>query len=137
MRKALIAGVALATAWAAPAAAEPVSVSLQDYAFDFAQYGYEIAITGTTRNIHDTLTADDYITIEADGYKIKTLIDRMGRKDRQGFIAFFNANCITGFNDGCPITAAGDVELNEDMRMIFRPSTATISMGAAKWSNAP
>ena len=121
--------LAAGVAWA-----EPVEVNLEDYAFDFPQYGYEIAIKGTTRNIHDNLTADDYITIEADGYKIKTLIDRMSRKDRRGFIAFFNTHCITGFEEGCIIAAAGDVELNEDMRMIFRPHRAELSKDGQTWA---
>ena len=126
----------LATAFALPAAADPVPVSLADYAFDFPTVGYEITVTGETRNIHDKLTADDYITINDGGLKLKTLIDRMGRGDRRQFIAFFNDHCIVGFDTGCTITASGDIELNEDMRMIFRVSTATIGKDGNEWSNA-
>ena len=57
-------------------------------------YGFEIKFSGSTQNLTDKLTADDHITITDDGYKIRTLIDRMGRKDRQAFIRFFNAGCI-------------------------------------------
>ena len=132
----VIAAVALACLiGAGTARAEPVSVSLADYAFDFPTVGYEITVTGETRNIHDKLTADDYITINDGGLKLKTLIDRMGRRDRRQFIAFFNAHCIVGFDTGCAIMASGDIELNEDMRMIFRVSTATISIGGSKWTN--
>ena len=46
-----------------PVLSEPVSVSLPDYAFDFAAVGHEIEVHGTTSNIMDSLTADDYITI--------------------------------------------------------------------------
>lgn len=119
-----------------PGAAEPVRVSLADYAFDFPTYGYEIAVAGETKNYTDNLTADDHITITADGYKLRTLIDRMGRRDRQEFIRFFNENCIIIVGDGCAIEAEGDIELDENMRMIFRMSTATIGKGGAQWSNA-
>ncbi len=127
----------LFAAYALPATAEPVEVSLADYAFDFAHYGYEITVTGETSNFHDKLTADDYIIINDEGYKLKTLIDRMGRRDRQEFIAFFNTHCIIvsfGVED-CTLTASGDIELDEDMRMIFRMSTSSISKDGSEWSN--
>ena len=121
---------------AIPAGAETPLVSLADYAFDFPTYGYEITITGETRNLRDKLTADDHTTIDDGGYKIKTLIDRMGRKDRQEFMRFFNANCIGfGADAACPITASGEIELSKTMQMIFRVSTATISKGGNEWTN--
>ena len=137
MKKTIPALVMLAALHAAPAASEPIQVTLADYAFDFPTYGYEITVTGSTRNLRDKLTADDHTTINDGGYTIKTLIDRMGRKDRQGFMRFFNANCI-GFSadDACPITASGEVELSKSMQMIFRVSTATISKGGNEWTNA-
>ena len=70
------------------------------------------------------------------GYKMKTLIDRMGRRDRQQFISFFNRHCIGFATKPCTITASGEIELNEDMRMIFRMSTGKISKGGEEWSNA-
>ena len=117
-----------------PALSEPVFTSLQDYAFDFPKYGYEIAVTGETSNFTDNLTADDYITINDNGYNMKTLIDRMDRKDRQQFISFFNKNCI-GFRERCTITASGEIELDDNMRMIFRISTAKIGKDSNEWSN--
>ena len=127
----------LAVTFALPAFSAPVPVKLSDYAFDFPKYGHEITVEGETRNLQEKLTADDYITINDDGYKLKTLIDRMGRKDRQRFISFFNEHCITGFmGKPCTITASGDIELDERMRMIFRMSTAKISKGGKEWSNA-
>ena len=96
-------------------------------------------MAGLTRNFRDKLTADDYITINDDGYKLKTLIDRMARRDRRQFISFFNKHCITGFGSrrqACAITASGDIELDENMRMIFRMSTATIAKDGNEWSNA-
>ena len=127
----------LAIGTALPATSEPVQITLANYAFDFPTHGFEIEFSGTTQNLTDKLTADDYITIKDNGYKMRTLIDRMGRKDRQAFIRFFNAGCI-GFmpTDACPITAAGEVELDENMRMIFRMNNATISKGSNEWSNA-
>ena len=127
----------LSVGFAVTANAETAKVSLANYAFDFPAYGFEITFSGTTQNFTDKLTADDYITIDDDGYKMRTLIDRMGRKDRQAFIRFFNASCI-GFvpSAACLITATGEVELNDDMRMIFRMSTATISQGGKEWSNS-
>ena len=128
----------LAAAYAIPAASEPALVSLADYAFDFPTYGHEITVGGETRNLNDKLTADDHITIDDNGYRMRTLVDRMSRKDRQMFIRFFNANCI-GFSadNNCSITAAGEVELNDQMQMIFRMSTATITKGGDAWSNVP
>ena len=116
------------------AASEPVDVRLSDYAFDFPNYGYEISVTGETANFHDKLTADDYIIIREEGYSLKTLIDRMGRKDRQQFITFFNEHCID-FRKMCSITASGDIELDEDMRMIFRMVTTQIAKDGNVWSN--
>ena len=137
MKKTILALMTLAALHAAPVTAEPVAVTLPDYAFDFPTYGYVITVTGTVQNLNDKLTADDYTTITDEGYKLKTLIDRMGRGDRQEFIKFFNANCI-GFmpTDACPITASGEVELDDDMQMIFRMSTATIGKGGNEWTNA-
>ena len=127
----------LAVAFTLPAFSAPVPVKLSEYAFDFPKYGHEITVDGKTRNLQEKLTADDYITIDDDGYKLKTLIDRMGRKDRQQFISFFNEHCITGFmGKPCAITASGEIELNEDMKMIFRMNTAKISKGGKEWSNA-
>ena len=134
MRKLLLAIVV--AAYAGSASAQPARVSLEDYAFDFPMYGYEITVAGTTRNIRDKLTADDYITIDDEGYKLKTLIDRMGRKDRQKFISFFNDHCIAGFTGAsCSIVASGDIELDEQMKMIFRMSTVTISKDGNEWTN--
>ena len=127
--------VLAAAGYALPAASEPVHVSLADYVFDFPTYGYEITVGGKTRNFSDKLTADDYITIDDNGYRLKTLIDRMSRKDRQKFISFFNDHCI-GFDANCPITASGDIELDENMRMIFRISTVKISKDRNEWSNS-
>ena len=127
----------LASAYALPAVSEPVLVSLANYAFDFPTYGYEITVVGVTRNFIDRLTADDHITIDDEGYTLKTLIDRMGRKDRQQFISFFNDHCVVGFSaKGCSITASGDIELDENMRMIFRMSTVEISKDGDAWSNS-
>ena len=136
MKKTILALTTLAALHAVPAASEPVAVTLADYAFDFPTYGYEITVTGKTRNLNDKLTADDHTTIDDGGYKIKTLIDRMGRQDRQEFMRFFNANCIGfGADAACPITASGEIELSKAMQMIFRVSTATISKDGNKWSN--
>lgn len=109
-----------------------------DYAFNFPTYGYEITVTGSIQNHNHKLTADDCTTIDDDGYGLKTRIDRMGRKDRQGFIRSFNEHCI-GFRpiDGCSITASGEIELGKRMQMIFRINTATISKHGAEWTNAP
>ena len=71
-----------------------------------------------------------------EGYTLKTLIDRMNRKDRQQFISFFNDHCVVGFTSkGCAITASGDIEMDEQMRMIFRISFVKISINNNEWSN--
>ena len=126
----------LAVSFTLPAFSAPVPVKLSEYAFDFPKYGYEVTVEGETRNLREKLTADDYIVIDDDGYKMKTLIDRMGRKDRQRFIAFFNEHCIGFATKPCAITASGEIELNEDMKMIFRMSAVKISKGGKEWSNA-
>lgn len=137
MKKTILALTTLAALYAAPAASEPPKVTLADYAFDFPTIGHEITVTGTAQNMMDKLTADDHITITDDGYSLRTLIDRMARKDRRGFIQFYNKHCIGfGPNAACPITASGDVELDENMRMIYRMSTATISKDGNEWTNA-
>ena len=134
MRKLIF--VLAAMGYALPAAAESVHVNLSDYVFDFATYGYEITVDGKTNNFSDKLTADDYITINDNGYKLKTLIDRMGRKDRKEFISFFNDHCI-GFSVSCAISTSGDIELDKNMHMIFRMSTVKISKDGNEWSNNP
>ena len=48
----------LATAYALPAAADPVPVSLADYAFNFPAHGYEIVVTGETGDIREKATND-------------------------------------------------------------------------------
>ena len=137
MKKTICVLTIVAAGYVTPAASDSSRVSLADYAFDFPTYGYEITVSGVTRNFRDKLTADDYITINDEGYKLKTLIDRMKRKDRQQFISFFNSHCIVGLGDkGCGITATGDVELDENMRMIFRIRTARISKDGNVWDNA-
>ena len=137
MRKTIQMLTFLVAGYAMPAVSETAQVRLADYAFDFPTYGFEIRFSGTTQNLTGKLTADDHITITDDGYKMRTLIDRMGRKNRQAFIRFFNAGCIGfGPSAACSITAAGEVELDDDMRMIFRMGTATISKGGNEWTNA-
>ena len=136
MKKTILALAALAALHAVPAASETVAVTLPDYAFDFPTHGYEITVSGGIQNLNDHLTANDYTTITDGGYKLRTRVDRMSRKDRQGFMRFFNSNCI-GFSNkaACPIVASGEVELDKDMRMIFRMLTATIRKGGSEWSN--
>ena len=118
-----------------PAIAETPQVTLPDYALDFPAYGYDITVSGTTRNLSDKLTADSYITIIDEGYKLRTVIDRMSRKDRRGFSTFFNEHCIGFAHEGCDITATGEVELDDDMRMIFRIREASIRFNANEWTN--
>ena len=115
--------------------AEPSKVTLEDYAFNFPTYGFEISFTGTTKNYSDKLTVDDYITIRDNGYSMRSMIDRMGRKDRQSFIQFFNSTCIGILSNDCDITAAGEIELNEDMKMIFLINTATVTRDGKSWTN--
>jgi hypothetical protein len=113
---------------------EPAKVTLADYSFNFAKHGYEISVSGTTHNYSDSLTADDYIHIKDDGYRIKTLIDRLSRSNRMGFINFYNQHCV-GFSSKCAITASGDVELDENMKMIFRISNVSIAKGSQNWAS--
>ena len=136
MKSTRVLAAAAATLWASISASASEPVKLADYAFDFPTYGYEITVAGKTRNFMDKLTADDHIILNDNGYDLKTLIDRMGRKDRQQFIAFFNKHCVVGFGGKkCSIAAAGDIELDKKMCMIFRIRTAKISMGGSEWTN--
>ncbi len=59
----------------------------------------------------------------------------MNRRDRQNFITFFNSNCIGFTRESCSIIASGDVELDEEMRMIFRISTARLKKDGNEWTN--
>lgn len=122
---------------AIPAASEPTQVSLPDYAFDFPTYGYEITVTGEAVLFSGRLTGDAYFTIRDKGYNLKTLIDHMSRTDRKRFISFFNDHCIVGFGaQKCYITASGEVELDEDMRMVFHMSDGKINIGGNDWSSS-
>ena len=117
------------------ALAEPVRVSLADYAFDFTTIGYEIEITGTTANLMESLSSGGHISISDDDYSIKAVVDGLGRRGRKEFIDFFNAHCI-GFTARCPITASGEIELGGSMQMVLRINEATIEAGGNSWSSA-
>ena len=107
----------LATAYALPAAADPVPVSLADYAFNFPAHGYEIIVTGETGDFREKAT-NDFIYIRDGGYTIWARTDRLGRADRQKFLEFYNANCER--MEKCIIKATGEIELNDELKMIFR-----------------
>ena len=127
---------AMTVAYTIPAASEPTRVRLPDYAFDFPTHGYEITVAGRAHAPYGALTAEGYLDVHDGGYRMKTVIDRMSRQDRQQFIGFFNANCVGSPYGRCKITASGDIELNKEMQMVFRPTTAAVSLGDKAWSNA-
>ena len=133
MRK-LIPTIIIAISIAIPVWAQPPVTKLAHYAFDFPKYGYEITVVGTVSNFASKLSADDHININDEGYRIKTLIDRMSRRHRQAFISFFNDHCI-GFQAQCRIMATGEIELNKRMQMIFRINAVKISSRGNEWSN--
>ena len=118
-----------------PVASESKRIRLSNYAFDFPKFGYQVTIGGTARNVIDKLAADDFTRIRDDGYRVKVLIDRMSRKARQQFIAFFNANCVGFASSGCQILASGEIELDKNMCMILRAEDAKIGRGNKVWSS--
>lgn len=105
--------------------AEPVTVSLGDYAFNFAEHGYEITVEGTTGFHGQKKTTDDFIWIYDDGYSLWSRIDRLSRSDRQSFLDFYNAHCE--WRTKCTVSAAGEVELDSDLKMIFLIRWAELS----------
>ena len=109
---------------AGTAHAEPVAVSLADYAFNFPAHGYEIIVTGETGDFREKAT-NDFIYIRDGGYTVWARTDRLGRADRQKFLAFYNANCQQRAK--CAITATGEVELNDELKMIFRIHAAELA----------
>lgn len=116
---------------ASAADAEPVHVSLPDYALDFPSYGFEITVMGTTRLSVEPLSADGRIRIREGGHKLRAFIDRMERDDRKAFVAFYNVHCFISLGErGCDITASGEVELDDDMRMLLRIHRAELRKGA-------
>ena len=110
--------------YAIPAVAEPVEVSLPDYAFNFPAHGYEIIVTGETGDFREKAT-NDFIYIRDGGYTIWARTDRLGRADRQKFLEFYNANCERAAK--CTIKATGEIELNDEMKMIFRIYAAELN----------
>ena len=104
--------------------AEPTPVSLSDYAFNFPAHGYEIVIEGKTGDFREK-SGNDYIYVRDGGYVIWTRIDQLGRADRQAFVEFYNTHCER--MEPCSITAVGEVELNDEMKMIFRIQKAELS----------
>ena len=99
--------------------AEPVETTLNDYAFDFASIGYEIKFAGKTSYFSDELSANDYFDVRADGYTLRARADKLSRIGRKNFISYFNKNCRLFSRSECIIILSGEVELDENFRMII------------------
>ena len=63
--------------------AEPVSISLENYTFDFASIGYEISVIGNISNFSEPLKGSDYTTIKDNGYSMKVRISALSRKGKR------------------------------------------------------
>ena len=128
IRNCAIAAALASLIGAGVARAEPVQVSLADYAFNFPAHGYEIIVVGKTGDFREKAT-NDYIYITDGGYTIWARTDRLGRSDRQKFLAFYNAECKRSAK--CAIRATGEVELDDDLQMIFRIHAAKLAGGGS------
>lgn len=130
MRATIVAPVLVGLVSIGMARAEPVQVSLLNYAFDFPAYGYEITVTGKTRRTTEPIAAGDRIRIREGGYTLRSFINRLGRSDRRDFVVFYNEHCfIRPGGVSCEITATGEVELDDDLQMVLRIQKATLSKG--------
>ena len=119
--------VAIMGVFSSAAQSEPQPVSLATYAFNFPTYGFEITVSGKTRLTYEPLAADGRIRIKEEGYSLRSLLSGMNRDDRQAFVAFYNDHCfIKRGQRQCNITASGEVELDDDMQMIFRIQKARL-----------
>ena len=98
--------------------AEPVAISLEEYTFDFATIGYNIQVNGKIRNGFEPLEGSDYTTLYNNGYSIRVRVSTLSRKGKRDLTKVFNMNCI-GYSDetNCIATIAGEVQLDEDMRI--------------------
>ncbi len=57
--------------------AEPVAVSLADYAYNFPKYGHTIIVGGKTGSYMGNLTSGESIRIKDEGYSLLTRLDRL------------------------------------------------------------
>jgi hypothetical protein len=110
---------------AAPALAEPVQITHENYTFDFATIGYEVEMTGTIYNISEPLENGDYVWLHDSGYRIKVSFDALSRKGKRDLTEYFNNNCI-GWDNECFSSIAGEVQLDEDMRVTLLARSAVV-----------
>ena len=100
--------------------AEPVETTLKDYAYDFSSIGYEISFPASSEYF-DPMNAGDYFNAKHAGYTIKVRIEGLNRNNRRDFVSHYNENCKYGYssNEICPMVLTGEIELNENMKMIL------------------
>ena len=99
--------------------ADVTNTTLSDYAYDFASIGYEIEVTGSSY-YHNPLNSGDYFRLMEGDYTMETMFDGLSRKARKEFVAFYNKECPHDYGDAdCHITVTGEVELDEDMKMVL------------------
>ena len=91
--------------------AKITKTTLEDYAYDFSNIGYEISFSASS-SYFIPMTADDYFNATDGGYTLKVYIDGLSRKSRKDFVPYYNKECELSF-DGteCQLFIEGEIEL--------------------------
>lgn len=122
---------------------EPVSVTLNEYAFDFMKIGSHIVFVG---NSSFFLTPEsDVFKVSFNGYTIKVKPSKLSRNGRKDFTSYYNSKCNMIDNENqfqrnnCIMVIHGEVEVDNEFRMIvlakgitFTDITLTKNLGTFK-----
>ena len=102
--------------------AEIAKTTLEDYAYDFSNIGYEISFSASS-SYFIPMTADDYFNATDGGYTLKVYIDGLSRKSRKDFVPYYNKECELSFDGSeCQLFIEGEIELDETMTMNLKAS---------------
>ena len=98
----------------------PVKTTLENYAYDFPEIGYEISFPASS-SYFIPMSADDYFNAQDGGYTLEVRIDALSRKATKDFISYYNENCELSFTgDDCQLVLEGEIELTATMSMILK-----------------
>ena len=98
----------------------PVKTTLENYAYDFPEIGYEISFPASS-SYFIPMSADDYFNAQDEGYTLEVRIDALSRKATKDFISYYNDNCELSFTgEDCQLELEGEIELTSTMSMILK-----------------
>ena len=99
--------------------AEPVETTLQDYAFDFTEIGYDIIFVANVLHFGNSTPTDTFL-VQSDGYNVSMKIDRLSRKGKRDFTKYVNKNCEAGpGGSSCTVKVSGEVSLNREFKIVI------------------